>query len=232
MKRVGAKKPTRAAKALETAIVGRMPERNLIDVLCGVENHTDWSKHFGPLSGSEPKLENPRERYLIVAFGYGTNLGPVQTARHTRGLVSAHEVGYVNRRHVSTKKLEAAYPRSHKRLRKARSYQEYGVPARRPRPMGSRVDLYEENLISEYHIRYGGYGGIAYHHISPTPTSPSSPTSSPAGFGKQSISSMGCSKTSPTYSLTPSTPTPRANPLQSSDSRICSASTSCPASAT
>jgi hypothetical protein len=73
MKRVRAKKPTRAAKALEAAILGRMPERNLIDVLCGVESHTDWSKHFGPLSGSEPKLESPRERYLIVAFGYGTN---------------------------------------------------------------------------------------------------------------------------------------------------------------
>ncbi|MBS9387956.1 MAG: Tn3 family transposase [Dolichospermum sp. WA123] len=25
-----------------------------------------------------------------------------------------------------------------------------------------------ENLLSEYHIRYGGYGGIAYHHVSDT----------------------------------------------------------------
>jgi TnpA family transposase len=33
---------------------------------------------------------------------------------------------------------------------------------------GTKVDLYEQNLISEYHIRYGGYGGIAYHHVSDT----------------------------------------------------------------
>jgi len=27
-------------------------------------------------------------------------------------------------------------------------------------------DLYENNLLSEYHIRYGGYGGIGYYHVS------------------------------------------------------------------
>jgi len=33
---------------------------------------------------------------------------------------------------------------------------------------GSKFQLYESNLMSEYHIRYGGYGGIAYHHVSDT----------------------------------------------------------------
>lgn len=28
--------------------------------------------------------------------------------------------------------------------------------------------MYEQNLLSEYHIRYLGYGGIAYHHVSDT----------------------------------------------------------------
>jgi len=29
-------------------------------------------------------------------------------------------------------------------------------------------ELYKENLVSEYHIRYGGNGGISYNHISDT----------------------------------------------------------------
>lgn len=33
---------------------------------------------------------------------------------------------------------------------------------------GSKFEVYENNLLSEYHIRYGGYGGIAYHHVSDT----------------------------------------------------------------
>ena len=30
---------------------------------------------------------------------------------------------------------------------------------------GTHVPLRENNLIGAQHIRYGGYGGIAYHHI-------------------------------------------------------------------
>lgn len=30
---------------------------------------------------------------------------------------------------------------------------------------GTMFDLYRENLVSEYHIRYGGNGGIAYPNV-------------------------------------------------------------------
>lgn len=33
---------------------------------------------------------------------------------------------------------------------------------------GTHWDLYENNLLSERHIRYGGYGGLAYYHVSDT----------------------------------------------------------------
>ncbi len=33
---------------------------------------------------------------------------------------------------------------------------------------GKLWDLYENNLLSEYHVRYGSYGGIAYYHVSGT----------------------------------------------------------------
>ncbi len=31
---------------------------------------------------------------------------------------------------------------------------------------GTKWDLYEQNLLSEYHISYGGYGGVVYYHVS------------------------------------------------------------------
>lgn len=33
---------------------------------------------------------------------------------------------------------------------------------------GTIWDVYEQNLLSENHIRYGGYGGIGYYHVSDT----------------------------------------------------------------
>lgn len=167
LKKIVGKKPTRSSKMLEAQILERMPERNLIDVLCSGEHHTNWSRYFGPLSGSEPKLDNARQRYLITAFGYGTNMGPVQTARHTRELVSSHMLGYVNRRHITISKLEAAITDV------VNAYAKLPLPSvwgsgELAAADGTKVDLYENSLISEYHIRYGGYGGIAYHHIADT----------------------------------------------------------------
>src|SRR5262249_48291134 len=33
---------------------------------------------------------------------------------------------------------------------------------------GTEWDVYEQNLLSEYHIRYGGWGGVGDYHLSNT----------------------------------------------------------------
>jgi len=167
LKRITRKDLPQSAKVLESAIWERMPDRNIIDVLCNVQHYTNWSRHFGPLSGSDPKLENALERYIITTFAYGCNLGPAQTARHMRSRVTPHQISFVNRRHVTSQKLNQAI------LDVVNQYNRFGLPkfwgdGSSAAADGTKFDLYEENLISEYHIRYGGYGGIAYHHVSDT----------------------------------------------------------------
>ncbi len=85
-----------------------MPERNVIDVLCNVAHWTSWNRHFGPLSGSDPKIDNPGERYILTTFTYGCNLGPAQASRHLRGAVTPHMLSFINRRHANANKLNAA----------------------------------------------------------------------------------------------------------------------------
>lgn len=153
------------SKALESAIVDRMPERNLIDILSNVQFHTNWVRHFGPLSGSDPKLQKPVERYLLTLFTYGCNLGPAQAARHMRGIISAHMLSFVNRRHINEEKLNLAL------VDLLDNYHLFRLPkfwgdGKHAAADGTKYDLSEQNLMAEYHIRYGGYGGIAYHHVS------------------------------------------------------------------
>ncbi|MEO1765262.1 MAG: Tn3 family transposase, partial [Cyanobacteria bacterium J06629_18] len=69
---------TPEAKALLQAVEERFPERNLIDILRNVDYWTNFTRHFGPLSGSDPKIERATERYLLTSFTYGCNLGPTQ----------------------------------------------------------------------------------------------------------------------------------------------------------
>lgn len=104
LKRLIRKEPSKSSKLLENAITQRLPERNVLDVLCNVEHWTRWTRHFGPLSGSDPKLENPIERYIITSFGYGCNLGPAQTSKHMRNAVTPHMISFVNRRHINAQK--------------------------------------------------------------------------------------------------------------------------------
>ena len=163
--KVKRQEPSATSRALESAIAERMPERNLLDILSNVQFYTNWMRHFGPLSGSDPKLERPVERYLLTLFTYGCNLGPAQAARHMRGVASEHTLSYVNRRHINAKKLDSAL------VDLLNNYNKFKLPkfwgdGTRASADGTKYELAEQNLMAEYHIRYGGYGGIAYHHVS------------------------------------------------------------------
>jgi TnpA family transposase len=164
LKRQLKKTDNASLKALESLIEEKMPERNLIDILKNVDYWTNFTRHFGPLSGSDPKLERATERYLLTLFTYGCNLGPYQAARHMRGLATAHELSFVNRRHINLSKLNAALVDILNRYHvlELPAFWGKGTSAAAD---GTKYDLYEQNLLSEYHIRYGGYGGIAYHHV-------------------------------------------------------------------
>ena len=167
LKRHKAKDMSRGARALETAILDRLRERSVIEILCDVAHWTSWPRHFGPLSGSDTKIDQPTERYVLTAFTYGCNLGPAQAARHLRGTASAHMLSFVNRLHVDANKLAAACRDI------INSYAGLQLPklwgdGKRAAADGTKYDLYDQNLLASYHIRYGGYGGIAYHHVSDT----------------------------------------------------------------
>ncbi|NER31505.1 MAG: Tn3 family transposase [Symploca sp. SIO1C4] len=167
LKRITAQKKPDGTEALETAIWERLPRRSLLDILCNVEHWLNWTQHFGPISGSEPKLSQPQERYILTTFGYGCNLGPNEMARHVRGKLTSHMLSYTNRRHVTSAYLEAAIRdiiNAYNRLTLPKCW----GSGKRAAADGSKFEIYENNLLSEYHIRYGGYGGIAYHHVSDT----------------------------------------------------------------
>ncbi len=167
LKRIVAQPQPLGLEQLEALLRERLPERSILDILANVEHWLHWTRHFGPESGSEPKLDEPVERYILTVFGLGCNLGANQTARHTRGRVSAHQLSYIHRRHINAKKLQAAMTDM------INAYYRLSLPkvwgtGKRAAADGCKFETYENNLLSEYHIRYGGYGGIAYHHVSDT----------------------------------------------------------------
>jgi TnpA family transposase len=150
--------------AFEQEIRRRMPERDLLDILKRAEHWASYTRHFGPPSGMEPKLSQAVKRYLFTVFGYGCNLGASQTARHAPDAVNRQTLRRINSQHINTAKLEAAMADV------IGEYGRFALPelwgdGRAAIADGTHIPLRENNLLGERHIRYGGYGGIAYHHI-------------------------------------------------------------------
>jgi TnpA family transposase len=84
-----------------------------------------------------------------------------------RGIVTPKMLTFVNQRHISLKSLNAALVDIINRYNVMPLTKSWGDGTTAAAD-GTKYDLYEQNLISEYHIRYGGYGGIAYHHVADT----------------------------------------------------------------
>ena len=153
-------------KTLERLIAERIEPLEILDVLVDTETWLNWTRPFRPISGHEAKLDAARARYVATAFCYGCNLGPSQTARSLEGF-DRRQLAWVDRRHVTEEALDEAITAL------INAYNRFALPklwgsGKHASADGTKWDLHERNLLSEYHVRYGGYGGIGYYHVSDT----------------------------------------------------------------
>jgi len=167
LKRLKAQPTPEELETLRALVRERMPERHLLDVLKNVHHEIQYTRHFGPPSGSDPKLSDAVSSYLLTIFGYASELGATQTARHTQNLIGWHTLRRLNAQHITTAKLEAA-------LRDViNDYTRFELPffwgsGQAAIADGTHIELLENNLLGARHVRYGKFGGIAYPHISDT----------------------------------------------------------------
>lgn len=90
-------------------------------------------------------------------------MGPTQAAKHIKADITAHMLSWVNRRHVTPSVLDKAMTTIFLTRFKSSGH---GGTGKSCAGDGTICYIREENLIAEYHIRYGHRGGIAYHHVS------------------------------------------------------------------
>ena len=162
--RLRAKNAVPGVDELTEMIKSRMPQRNILDIIVDTLKTLNWCKPFGPITGFESKIKDPLMSYAVATFCYGCNLGPMQTERSLPVLSRKH-LEWVNRRHITEEKLEKAINVL------VNGYNRFALPTywgtgETASADGTRWDVYENNLVSEYHVRYGSYGGIGYYHVS------------------------------------------------------------------
>lgn len=166
LKRLKAKSKSEYLDEISQLITQRMPTRNILDILIDTQKILNWCRVFGPVSGFESKLKDPTTSYIITNFCYGFNLGPVQTSR-SLPILDRKQIEWVNRRHITEEMLQNAIDIF------INAYNKFILPkywgdTSSVSADGTRWDVYENNLLAEYHVRYGNYGGIGYYHVTDT----------------------------------------------------------------
>jgi TnpA family transposase len=156
------KKPKQLLK-IESLISERLSPVNILEILIDTEYWLNWTRYFGSVSGHETKLEEPIERFLATVFCYGCNLGPSQASKSLKKL-NRKQIAWINQRYSSEEKLE-------KMIRLIiDAYNQFTLPkywgnTKTAAADGTKLDVTDNNLISEYHIRYGGYGALGYYLV-------------------------------------------------------------------
>ena len=164
LKKYEPKPKSEHAEKIENLIRSRMPERSLLDILTNAHHHTAWAVEFGPISGTEGKLENAIEKYILTNFCYGTSMGPTQTAKHVRFEIEPRTLSRINKKHFSLSSLTKAINRVINCLNEFPLLRAWGT-GQRVAVDGTLEDIHDDNMVAELHIRYGRKGGIAYRHI-------------------------------------------------------------------
>lgn len=164
LRRLQGAQVTQAIAAVDSAITERLPPTSIVDVLVDTTRWLDLHVHFRPIAGTDARVDDLLRRVITTLFCYGCNLGPTQTARSVKGF-SRRQISWLNLKYVTDETLDKAI------VEVINLYNKFELPGywgsgKSASADGTKWSVYEQNLSSEYHIRYGGYGGIGYYHVS------------------------------------------------------------------
>lgn len=138
---------------------------NLIDMIKEVDLENHFTHDF--ISYGEKIYLKPNEiseRILLTIFGLGTNVGlKHMCAGNTH--VSEHQLRHIKNYFLSTDNLKNALSKVANALFKIRLEEIWGGMLIAVASDSTQFSAYFQNLISEYHNRYGGRGVMIYWHV-------------------------------------------------------------------
>jgi TnpA family transposase len=138
---------------------------HLIDVLKEVELSLHLTKDF--VSYGDKTYLTPEEiskRLLLVIYGFGTNVGlKPMCAGNTH--VTDFQLRHIKNYFLTEDNLKNALSKIANHLFKVRLKQVWGEMPIAVASDSTQFSAYFQNLISEYHHRYGGRGVMIYWHV-------------------------------------------------------------------
>jgi TnpA family transposase len=143
----------------------RWPMTSLLDVLKEVDLRTEFTSLFRA-AGSRQTLpqEEVSRRLLLALFGIGTNIGLKAIAAGPHK-VSYKELLYIRQRFIHKTALQDATRRIADATYRIRSADIWGDAGTSCASDSTQLASWDQNLMTEWHQRYGGRGVMIYWHV-------------------------------------------------------------------
>jgi TnpA family transposase len=150
---------------LKLEITQRWPMTSLLDVLKETDLRVGFTQHF---TGTGTRLaldpETLQRRLLLCLFGLGTNAGLKRVCTTLAG-ESPQDLVYIRRRYLHPDALRNAIAEVVNAIFRVRAPSIWGEGTTTCASDAKHFGAWDQNLLSEWHLRYGGRGVAVYWHV-------------------------------------------------------------------
>jgi len=150
---------------LTTALVQRWPMTNLLDILKETELRVRFTEAFRTI-GTREVLgpEVLQRRVLLSLYGLGTNAG-LKRMCSGGGEDRYADLQYIRRRYITKEQLRAAIAQVCNAIFRVRKPALWGEGTTACASDSKKFGAWDQNLMTEWHARYGGPGVMIYWHV-------------------------------------------------------------------
>jgi len=138
---------------------------NLLDILKETDFRVSFTKHFKTVAKREElDRESVQRRLILALYGLGTNTGLKRVAAGNRA-ENYHELLYIKRKFINKDNLRNAISEVVNNILQIRMQEIWGEGTTTCASDSKKFSAWDQNLMSEWHIRYRGRGVMIYWHV-------------------------------------------------------------------
>ena len=150
---------------LKAEITSRWPMTSLLDVLKEADLRIGFTDDFHSMASREVlDRETIQRRLLLCLFGMGTNMGLKRISAGRHG-VTYRDLLYVRRRFIHKAILRKVISKVVNSIFDMRMPEIWGEGTTACASDSKKFGAWDQNLMTEWHIRYGGRGVMIYWHV-------------------------------------------------------------------
>jgi len=140
----------------------RWPQTTILDIFKEAELRTGFTEEFSSVGTREVlDRETVRKRLIVALHAIGTNAG----LKRARADQKYSDLKYITRRYVTNDAVRNAIRRLVNEIFKVRQIHIWGEGTTSCAADSKKFGSWDQNLMTEWHSRYGGKGVMIYWHV-------------------------------------------------------------------